>query len=61
MNSKLTFNMNNQGLIEEHIEEWNHEENQTSKDGFWGMIQEARKNIDAKVVEATVNTDPKKI
>jgi len=58
MNSKLTFNMNKEGLIEEHIEEWYHEKNQTGEDGWWGQIQEARKKVDAKIVEATISTDP---
>ena len=27
VNSKLTFTFDNQGLIEEHLEEWDHESN----------------------------------
>lgn len=52
--------MNSEGLIEEHIEEWDHEKNKTGEDGFMGKIQEARKKMDAKLVEATVSTDPDK-
>jgi hypothetical protein len=58
VNSKLTFIMNNQGLIEEHHEEWDHKENKTGENGFMGKLQEARKMIDAKLVEATVSSDP---
>src|SRR3954451_5916104 len=34
VNSKLTFRFNGQGLIEEHLEKWDHESNQTSSGGF---------------------------
>jgi len=60
MNSKLTFKLNGQGLIEEHIEEWNHEDNKTADDGFMGKLQEQRKKIDAKMVDTFVSSDPKK-
>jgi len=61
MNSKLTFRLNEQGKIYEHLEEWNHEGNATSDDGFMGKVQEFRKKADAKLVEATVSSDPKKV
>lgn len=61
VNSKLTFHLNPQGLIEEHDEEWDHQENQTGEGGFMGKIQEARKKADAKLVEKTVPSDPDKI
>jgi hypothetical protein len=51
VNSKLTFKFNHQGLIEEHHEEWDHERNKTGSDGFFGRVQEARKKLDAKMVE----------
>ena len=60
VNSKLTFKFNNQGLIEEHLEEWGYESNKTGSDGFFGRIQEGRKKLDAKLVENTmpsVHTD----
>lgn len=61
VNSKVTFTFNNQGLIEEHDEEWDHESNKTGNDGFFGRVQEARKKLDAKLVEKTVPSDPDKI
>ena len=61
VNSKLTFNFNQHGLIEEHLEEWDHESNSTGADGFFGKVQEGRKKMDAKLVEKTVPTDPDKI
>ncbi|KAI5270207.1 hypothetical protein E4T47_06391 [Aureobasidium subglaciale] len=60
VNSKLTFKLNSQGLIEEHIEEWDHQGNKTADDGFMGKLQEQRKKIDAKLVEKTVSSDPSK-
>jgi len=61
VNSKLTFNFNQQGLIEEHHEEWDHQSNKDGDDGFFGKIQEARKKADAKLVEKTVTSDPDKV
>lgn len=58
VNSKITLNKNSQGLIEEHIEEWDHEKNRTGDDGFMGKLMEGRKKIDAKLVEKTVSSDP---
>lgn len=60
VNSKITFNLNSQGKIEEHLEEWDHEGNKTSEDGFVGKLQEARKKMDAKLVEMGVSSDPSK-
>ena len=60
VNSKLTFKLNGQGLIEEHIEEWDHETNKTAEDGFMGKLQEQRKKVDAKMVDTFVSSDPKK-
>ncbi|KAF1354748.1 hypothetical protein BDV97DRAFT_307986 [Delphinella strobiligena] len=58
VNSKITLNKNKQGLIEEHIEEWDHERNKTADDGFVGKLMEGRKKIDAKIVEKSVSGDP---
>lgn len=60
VNSKITLNMNQQGLIEEHHEEWDHEPNKDAEDGFMGKIQEFRKKMDAKMVEKGVDADPSK-
>lgn len=48
-------------MIEKHIEEWDHQPNQTADDGFKGKLQEWRKKADAKMVEAGVSSDPNKI
>ena len=61
MNSLLTFKMNSEGLISEHHEEWDHEPNKTSEDGFLGKLMEGRKKFDAKVVEKTVSSNPKDV
>ena len=61
VNSKVTFKLNQQGLIEEHIEEWDHQGNKTADDGFMGKLQEQRKKIDASLVEKTVPTNPDKL
>jgi len=53
--------MNERGLIEEHLEEWDHEGNKTEQDGFMGKVQQARKKMDAKLVEAIVSSDPSKV
>lgn len=61
VNSKLTFKLNEQGLIKEHHEEWDHKGNKDSNDGFFGKLQEQRKKIDAKLVEKMVESDPDKL
>lgn len=62
VNSKLTFTLDEStGLIKEHLEEWDHEGNKTSEDGFMGKLQEQRKKVGAKIVEKTVSSDPDKI
>lgn len=60
VNSKITLKLKD-GLIEQHIEEWDHQPNKTGNDGFMGKIQEFRKNVSAKIVGKTVPSDPDKI
>ena len=60
MNSKVTLKLNEDGKIEHHEEEWNHEPNATGEDGFIGKLQELRKKFDSKIVEAAVSSDPSK-
>lgn len=60
VNSKITLNLDSQGKIQEHLEEWDHEGNKTGEDGFMGKIQEARKKMSAKLVEMGVSSDPSK-
>jgi len=61
MNSLVTLKLNPEGKIKYHDEEWNHEDNKDADDGFMGKVQEARKKVDAKLVEATVSSDPSKV
>lgn len=61
LNSKITLNLNSAGKIEHHEEEWNHEPNKTGDDGFMGQLQEWRKKASAKLVEAGVSDNTKKI
>lgn len=58
VNSKITFNLDNQGLIKEHLEEWDHKKNPTGEDGFMGKLMEGRKKMGAKMVEKGVSSDP---
>jgi hypothetical protein len=58
VNSKLTFTFDNQGLIEEHLEEWDHESNKRVATGTLEGFRN-RKKLDAKMVE-TVPSDPDK-
>ncbi|KAL8800639.1 MAG: hypothetical protein Q9182_005052 [Xanthomendoza sp. 2 TL-2023] len=61
VNSKVTLWVDQDGLIERHDEEWDHEGNRSGGDGFWGRVQEMRKKVDAKVVEMAVSSDPGKV
>ena len=48
------------GKIVLHEEEWNHEPNKYSEDGFMGKLQEARKRVGAVLVDKFVSSDPSK-
>lgn len=61
LNSKVTLKLDGQGMIQHHEEQWEHQPNRTSNEGFMGALQEWRKKTDAKLVEAGVSSDPKKI
>ena len=61
VNSKLTFRLNEDGLIEQHDEEWDHKGNKTEEDGFVGKMMEGRKKAGAKMVEKMVSSDPSKV
>ncbi|KAL8719506.1 MAG: hypothetical protein Q9225_003496 [Loekoesia sp. 1 TL-2023] len=61
VNSKVTFHLNGEGLIERHDEEWDHQGNKSEEDGFVGKVMEARKKTDAKIVQRTVPSDPAKV
>lgn len=62
LNSKVTLLLDKDGFIRHHEEEWDHEPNKTGEhSGFMGKLQEWRKKVDAKLVEAGVSSDPKKV
>lgn len=61
LNSKITLQLDGEGMIQHHEEEWDHTKNKTGEDGFMGKLQEWRKKADAKLVEMGVSSDPKKI
>lgn len=62
LNSKVTLLLDEQGMIEHHEEEWEHEGNKTGENaGFMGKLQEWRKRADAKMVEVGVSSDPEKV
>lgn len=41
-----------------HTEEWDHLKETTSKNGFWGMLNEYRKKITADVTSLFTNREP---
>ena len=61
LNSKITLELDGEGMIKHHEEEWDHQPNKTADDGFMGKLQEWRKKAGAKMVEMGVSSDPKKI
>ncbi|KAL8871361.1 MAG: hypothetical protein Q9174_002791 [Haloplaca sp. 1 TL-2023] len=62
VNSKVTFSFDGEGKIVKHDEEWDHQTNKTAgESGFMGKVMENRKKLDAKIVEATVPSDPSKV
>lgn len=61
VNSLITLHLNKEGQITEHDEEWDHEANKTDEHGFMGKMQRIRKELDAKLVEKTVSSDPSKV
>lgn len=61
VNSKVTFTLNADGLIEGHDEEWDHQGNKTEDDGFMGKLMESRKKTGAKLVQKAVSSDPSKV
>lgn len=60
LNSLITLKMEN-GMIQHHEEEWDHKKNTTGDDGFMGQLNEYRKKIGAKMIAATVTSDPSKV
>lgn len=59
--SLVTLQRGENGLIILHEEEWDHEPNKYSEDGFLGKIQEARKRMGASLIDKMVSSDPDKV
>ncbi|KIJ66211.1 hypothetical protein HYDPIDRAFT_109197 [Hydnomerulius pinastri MD-312] len=51
VNSLLTIQTNEDGQATSHTEEWNHQKETTSEDGFLGKLNEHRKVTTAKLTE----------
>jgi hypothetical protein len=56
----LTIKTNDEHLVTSHTEEWNHNKQTTSEDGFFGMLNEQRKKATARITDVFVGADPKK-
>ncbi|KAF7784137.1 hypothetical protein Agabi119p4_302 [Agaricus bisporus var. burnettii] len=54
LNSLVTITLNGDNKIQNHVEEWNHQKNTSSEDGFLGMLNEARKKFTANLTEKLV-------
>jgi hypothetical protein len=59
--SLVTLQRGEGGLITLHEEEWDHEPNKYSEDGFLGKIQEARKRMGATLIDKMVSSNPNKV
>ncbi|KAG6879568.1 hypothetical protein C0992_001395 [Termitomyces sp. T32_za158] len=54
LNSLLTIKLNESNLVTRHEEQWNHEKSTTGEDGFFGLLNEHRKLLTAKLTDAFV-------
>ncbi|KAL8653189.1 MAG: hypothetical protein Q9226_003950 [Calogaya cf. arnoldii] len=61
VNSKVTLHLNGQGKVERHDEEWDWQGNKSEEYGWKGKMMQARKKVNAKLVEKSVPTDPAKV
>ena len=61
VNSRVTFTLDGHGKVVGHDEEWDHQGNKDSDDGFMGKLMEGRKKMDAKLVHTLVPSDPSKV
>ncbi|KAG6873216.1 hypothetical protein C0995_001570 [Termitomyces sp. Mi166 len=53
LNLLLTIKFNESNLVASH-EQWNHEKSFTGEDGFFGLLNEHRKLLTAKLTDTTV-------
>jgi hypothetical protein len=58
LNSLLALERDAQGKVTKHSEEWEHKSTSASDDGFFGMLNEARKKATAGIVNAAVDSTP---
>lgn len=60
VNSLLTIERNSStGLITKHTEEWDHQRETSSQDGFLGKLNEWRKLATAKMTNVAVGNEDK--
>lgn len=59
MNSLLTIKTNGEQLVTSHTEEWDHNRETSSDDGFFGMLNEQRKKATAGLTDMFVGTEKK--
>ncbi|KAJ7183313.1 hypothetical protein C8R46DRAFT_1066569 [Mycena filopes] len=52
VNSLLTLRTNDSHQVTSHTEEWNHQRETHSEDGFFGMLNEQRKKLTANITSA---------
>ncbi|KDQ63132.1 hypothetical protein JAAARDRAFT_29133 [Jaapia argillacea MUCL 33604] len=60
VNSLLTLETSDSGLVTHHQEEWDHKREPTSDDGFVGYINEQRKKLTAGLTDMFVSKEPPK-
>ena len=60
VNSLLTLETNNSHQITRHTEEWDHQRETDSSNGVFGILNEQRKKMTARLTSALVSSDPEK-
>lgn len=61
INSLVTLERDEQGKVLWHQEEWGHRRETDKNDGFFGMLNEGRKTLSARLTGAFVPTDASKV
>jgi len=59
VNSLLTIKLDSSNKVISHNEEWDHSKTTTKEDGFFGMLNEERKKLTAKLTDMVVGGDKK--
>lgn len=60
VNSLLTIHTNENKQIVQHIEEWDHQRDASKEDGFFGMLNDYRKEMTASITDKFVSKEPPK-